>query len=185
MMPRSSRLAIWCIALLLSLSLYLKGRVPAGKGEDAALFRAGPGVIKVRLAGDFPRPGLYLFPAGVSAATAIKMTLPEAPLPGASGTQPAGRLTSGDVLTLKLSGGESAVYSVARMGAKERMLLDIPLDLDLMGPDEWACLPGIGPVLSLRIATDRHKNGAFGSLEGLLRVPGIGPGKLAEIRRYF
>jgi competence protein ComEA len=184
-MPRSSRLAIWCIALLLSLSLYVKGRVPAGKGEGAALLRAGSGSVKVRLAGDFPRPGLYLFPDGVSAYTAIKMTLPEAP-PAAAPGAPSGRtLASGDVLTLKLRGAKSADFSVGRMGVKERMLLGIALDPDLLGPEEWACLPGIGPALSARIAADRQENGAFGSLEGLMRVPGIGPGKLTAIRRYF
>ncbi|HBG06834.1 MAG: competence protein ComEA [Geobacteraceae bacterium GWC2_58_44] len=188
-MPRSSRLAIWCIALLLSLSLYFKGRVPTGKGEDAALLRAGagshPGAVTVRLAGDFPRPGLYRFPDGVSAVTAIKMTLPDAPLAEASGAQAARPLLSGDVVTLKLADRETPRFSVERMGVKERMLLKIPLDPDLLGPDDWSCLPGIGPVLSERIASDRHNNGAFGSLDGLLRVPGIGPGKLAAIRRYF
>lgn len=184
-MPRSSRLALWCLALLLSISLYMKGRVPTGKGEGAALFHARPGTVTVRLAGDFPRPGVYLFPDGVSALTAIKMTLPKAPLPALLGAAPAGPIASGDVLTLKLRSGESALYSVGRMGAKERMLLKIPLDPDLLELEEWSCLPGIGPVLSARIAADRHENGAFGSLEGLLRVPGVGPGKLAEIRRYF
>jgi competence protein ComEA len=184
-MPRSSRLAIWCIALLLSLSLCFKGRVPTGKGEGAAFFRAAEGSVTVRLAGDFPRPGLYLLPDGVSALTAIKMTLPGAPPHGVLGGEPGGRLASGDIVTLKLRGRESAVFSVRRMGAKERMLLRIPLDPDLLEPEEWSSLPGIGPVLSGRIAADRHENGAFGSLDGLLRVPGIGPGKLAAIRKYF
>ena len=185
MMPRSSRLAIWCIALLLSLSLYVKGRAPAGKGEGAAFLRAAKGSIKVRLAGDLPHPGLYLFPDGVSAQTAIKMTVPGAPVSTALGARKGERLHSGDIVTLKSSDRKSAVFSVAKMGAKERMLLKIPLDPDQLEPDEWASLPGIGPVLSGGIVADRHKNGAFGSFEGLLRVPGIGPGKLAAIRKYF
>ena len=184
-MPRGSRLTIWCIALLLSLSLYFKGRVPTEKGEGAALFRAPAGKVTVRLAGDFPRPGLYLFPDGVSPLTAIKMTLPDVPLPRAAGSQSRGRLVSGDILTLKLAGSQYAGFSLESMGVKERMLLGIPLDPDLMEPADWSCLPGIGPVLSGRIAADRHKNGAFGSLDGLLRVRGIGPGKLAAIRKYF
>ncbi|HJV36381.1 ComEA family DNA-binding protein [Geomonas sp.] len=43
----------------------------------------------------------------------------------------------------------------------------------------------MGPVLAARIVADRQKNGAFGSLEGVQRVPGVGPGKLASLRRYF
>lgn len=39
-------------------------------------------------------------------------------------------------------------------------------------------LPGIGPTLAVRIVADRNAHGAFGSLEALQRVRGIGP-KLA------
>jgi len=184
-MPRGSRIAIWCIALLLSLSLFIKGRVPTGKGEDATFFRTRPGNVTVRLAGDFPNPGLYLLPDGAKAIGAIKMTLPGAPLPVAVAGDAGGRLVSGDVVILRLRGGQPPVFSMGRMGAKELMLLGIPLVPDLMGLEDWCNLPGIGPVLSKRIVFDRHKNGAFGVLDGLLRVPGIGPGKLDAIRRYF
>ena len=184
MIPRSSRLAIWCLALLLSLSLYYKGRAPTVNGGSAALFRSQQ-EITVRLSGDFPRPGLYLFPKGISAQAAIKMTLPDAPLATTSGARTPETLHSGDIVTLKLAGDKAAVFTVLGMGAKEKMLLAIPLDVDRLGDEEWSLLPGIGPVLSARIAADRHKYGAFRSLEGLLRVPGIGPGKIEVIRKYF
>jgi competence protein ComEA len=182
---RRSRLAIWCIALLLSLSLYSRGRTPTGTGEGAALLRREAGVIKVRLAGDLPRPGLYLFPDGVSVQTAIKMTLPGARLAADSPARWRRRLASGDIVTLTAQRGKGADFAMGRMGTRERMLLKIPLDPDLLGASDWALLPGIGQVLSARIAADRHENGAFGSLDGVLRVPGIGPGKLAAIRRFF
>lgn len=223
-MPRSSRLALWCLALLLCLSLYIKGRVPTGKGEGAAFLRygtgagtageaegglgaagsaAGPltlpatgaargassntgaGFITVRLAGDFPRPGLYRFPDGASVEAAIKMTLPDAPLAKGLNALAHLPLASGDVVTLSAGDGQGAVFSTDRMGVKELMLLGIPLDPDRLQVADWACLPGIGPALSERIVADRHKNGAFGAVENLLRVRGIGPGKLAAIRRYF
>ncbi len=186
-MPRSSRLALCALALLLSLSLYLKGRAPHPSSGGAAFSRAGndgKGIV-VRLAGEFPRPGLYRFANGVSAQTAIKMTLPGARLIFAAGGAPAAPLSSGDVVTLSLHGSEPAVFSVVGMGVKERMLVGIPLDPDRLGDDDWSLLPGIGPVLSARIAADRRKYGAFGTLDGLLRVPGIGPGKIETIRRYF
>ena len=182
MIPRGSRLAIWCVALLLSLSLYMKGRAPTGKGEGAAFSRPAVPTVTVRLSGDFPSPGIYSFPHGVSPLTAIKMTLGEGEL---FMLDSGGQLASGDIVTLKLLGGKSAVITVVKMGVKERMLLSIPLDPDLLEPGEWSCLPGIGPVLSARIVADRHKNGAFGSLEGVQRVPGIGAGKLSQLRRYF
>ncbi|UFS72762.1 helix-hairpin-helix domain-containing protein [Geomonas sp. RF6] len=71
------------------------------------------------------------------------------------------------------------------MAAAERILFGIPLDPDDMAASDWEALPGIGPALAHRIVQDRHKNGAFRSLEGVSRVPGIGEGTLSKIRRYF
>lgn len=185
MIPRGSRIALWCVALLLSVSLYLKGRVPAETGGDPALFRSRGETVTVRLVGDFPRPGVYRLPKGASVRAAIKMTLPELPLSPTVNKMAEVRLAAGDVVTLAGVGGGSPLISLGKMGARERMLLGIPLDPDLLEPGEWSLLPGIGPVLSERIAADRHKNGAFGSVEGLKRVPGIGDGKLSLIRKFF
>jgi competence protein ComEA len=184
-MPTSSRLAIWCLALLLSITLYLKGRFSAPRGEEAAFLRARGETVTVRLAEGFPRAGVYRFPDGTPMHTAIKMTVadPEAlrALPAGAG----GVLQTGDVLNLSIPDGKNAVISITKMGAQERMLLQVPLDPDRMSAKEWALLPGIGPVLSERIVAERHENGAFGSVEGVLRVPGIGPAKLEVIKRYF
>jgi competence protein ComEA len=185
-MPRGSRLALWCLALLLSISLLVKGRVPTEVGEGAAFFiPARPGYLTVRLSGDVPKPGLYSFPDGTSPGSAIKMTLPGVPFTEAAAGAAAGSLRSGDTLTLKLQGRQPAVLSTGRMATRECMLLGIPLHPDLLGPEEWAYLPGIGPLLAARIVADRHKNGAFVTLDGVLRVPGIGPGELGAIKRYF
>lgn len=186
-MPRSSRLALWCLALLISLTLYLKGRVTTEMGGDAAFFSgaAGPGLVTVRLAGDFPRPGLYHFPDGASLRSAIKMTLPDLPLAQGALRQADRPLRPGDLVTLEVRPGQGAVFSTGSMAVRELMLLGIPLDPDRLKAADWACLPGIGPVLSERIVADRHKNGAFGSVEALTRVPGIGAAQLSALRRYF
>ena len=49
------------------------------------------------------------------------------------------------------------------------------VDVDRAAADELARLPRIGPKLARRIAEEREAHGPFGSLEGLGRVPGIGP----------
>lgn len=185
MMPRSQRLTLWCLALILSLPLYFKGRVPTQGGGGAAFSNFTGQGVTVRLAGNFPHPGVYRFPTGATAAVAIKMTLPAGDLPAGVRGPVTRELTGGDVVTLAPAGVGSQVILITKMGAKERMLLGIALHPDLLGEEEWSLLPGIGPTLSRRIVEDRQENGAFGNVEGLLRVPGIGPGKLAEIRRYF
>lgn len=49
------------------------------------------------------------------------------------------------------------------------------VDLDRASVEELARLPRIGSGLAARIVADRDANGPFGALEGLGRVPGIGP----------
>ncbi len=51
-----------------------------------------------------------------------------------------------------------------------------PLDVDQATEAELERLPRVGPSLARRIVEDRAAHGAFGSLVGLGRVKGIGPG---------
>ena len=43
-------------------------------------------------------------------------------------------------------------------------------------------LPGIGPTLAAAIVDERERNGPFDSVDDLNRVPGIGDGRLGQIR---
>ncbi len=55
------------------------------------------------------------------------------------------------------------------------------IDLDRAGIVEIARLPRVGLALARTIVADRESHGPFGGVEGLDRVPGIGPGLLAAI----
>ena len=48
------------------------------------------------------------------------------------------------------------------------------IDMDLAKADQIETLRGIGPALAARIVADRDSFGAFGSLDGLKRVRGVG-----------
>jgi len=48
------------------------------------------------------------------------------------------------------------------------------IDLDRATAAEIEALPGIGPSLAVRIVTNRDSSGAFGGLNALCDVPGIG-----------
>ncbi|MFZ5623284.1 MAG: ComEA family DNA-binding protein [Gemmatimonadota bacterium] len=58
------------------------------------------------------------------------------------------------------------------------------VDLDRAGWEEIARLPRVGPRLAKAIVEDREAKGPFGSLVGLDRVPGVGPGLLAAVRDH-
>ncbi len=60
----------------------------------------------------------------------------------------------------------------------------LTVDLDIAGADAIAGLPWIGDVLAARIVAERTARGAFGSLMGLQRVRGIGPGLAARIAPF-
>jgi competence ComEA-like helix-hairpin-helix protein len=55
------------------------------------------------------------------------------------------------------------------------------VDLDRASAAEIARLPRVGLKLARAIVANREATGAFGSLEALDRVPGIGPGLLKAI----
>jgi competence protein ComEA len=59
------------------------------------------------------------------------------------------------------------------------------LDLNRADAQSLAALPGIGPALAERIVADRAARGPFATPDDLRRVPGIGVGRLAQIRPFI
>jgi competence protein ComEA len=58
------------------------------------------------------------------------------------------------------------VDDVSHMGGR--------LDLDAASAAQLDSLPGIGPALANRIVLNRAAHGPFGTMSGLMRVPGVG-----------
>jgi hypothetical protein len=58
------------------------------------------------------------------------------------------------------------------------------VDLDVADVTEIERLPWIGPALAARIVESRERCGAFGSLERLQRVNGIGEGTTRRLQPY-
>jgi competence protein ComEA len=56
-----------------------------------------------------------------------------------------------------------------------------PLDLNTATAEQLDSLPGIGPVTAQKILDYRQKHGAFHAVAELEGVPGIGPGRLAQL----
>ena len=59
------------------------------------------------------------------------------------------------------------------------------IDMNLADSTQWAELPGIGKGLASRILESRKVDGPFTSHDDLMRVKGIGPKKMEQIRPYL
>lgn len=59
------------------------------------------------------------------------------------------------------------------------------IDPDRAGLQELRRLPGVGPGIARRIVEDRERNGPFGSLLGLDRVPGVGDRLLERLAPHL
>ena len=60
-----------------------------------------------------------------------------------------------------------------------------PVDINTAGSAELEAVPGIGKSLSQRIVAFREKNGAFQSVDDLLKVQGIGEKSIQKLRPYL
>ena len=61
---------------------------------------------------------------------------------------------------------------------------DMRIDVNTATEVQLNALPGIGPALAARIATDRATRGPFESIADLARVHGIGPKLIERIGPY-
>lgn len=100
---------------------------------------------------------------------------------GALGSGAAADSISGAGVRVPAAKGAATALGSSRAGS----LRPGSLDIDRASIPEWIRLPGIGPSLAARIVADREARGPFGTPEGLLRVPGIGPKTLDKISPFL
>lgn len=184
-MERYRRFVMWSIAAVLAVPLLWKGHGVPRNGESVAFLHYSAPMVMVRLRGDDVVSGVYRFSDGMDIAAVIKMTTPSLAAPIADVTIPTTLLQNGFIMDLPLRGRHHSDIRISAMTAGEKMLLGIPLHPDFMNMADWDCLPGIGPGLAQRIVNDRQKNGDFGSLQAVERVPGMGKVRISKIKRYF
>ena len=107
-------------------------------------------------------------------------------------------LTDGDRRFLWAAGGVILVLSALHWGRLsgwglheveiERLperQFDFRVDINHATWVEWMQLEGIGELTARKIIADREQRGAFGSIDDVDRVPGIGPKTLAAIRPWL
>lgn len=154
--------------------------------EDLPVFLpVGRDFVHVELIGEVLVPGVHQIHDGLTLFGVMKLTHPqelENLMPGIAWDQP---LQSGERLEIVRKDRKLAILRRGWMSASHRVALTIPLHPDRMSSTDWQTLPGIGTVLAERIENSRQENGDFGSLEGLLRVKGIGKKRIERWREFF
>ena len=59
------------------------------------------------------------------------------------------------------------------------------VDINRAAVGELMAVPSVGPKMAQAIVDYRNLKGQFGSLDMLQEVPGIGPKKLAQLKKYL
>lgn len=92
----------------------------------------------------------------------------------------------GDVqLIAELPGHSATTHAEAATALTRPLAPGERIDIDRADARSLTRLPQVGPALARAIVADRDSNGAFGSLEALDRVPGIGPGTLRRLAPHL
>jgi competence protein ComEA len=140
-----------------------------------------PALLRIHVAGAVRQPGVYSLPAGSLVAQAIEAAGGPADSAWLDAINLAERVLDGDqvrVPYLVATGAEPPSPAATSSPGTPAP----PVNLNTASASELDRLPGIGPSLAQEIIDYREAHGAFGSVEDLLSVPGIGPAKLEAIR---
>ena len=78
----------------------------------------------------------------------------------------------------------SSTVAAVIVGATESSVKSALVNINTATALELEALPSVGPSTAKAIVSFRTKNGPFGKAEDLLKVPGIGDGKLAAMKPF-
>jgi competence protein ComEA len=168
------------------------GRADSGTDADApfsdpsgpvfTLVPPPPEMVAVHVLGAVAAPGLVWLDAGsrvVDAIDAAGGTVPGAAL---DAINLAAVVADGQKLRVPFHGEEMIDQPVGEPSAAAEGTSASLIDLNTATSEQLTTLPGIGPVTAAAIVSYRERFGRFGSVDDLLRVSGIGPGRLEAIR---
>ncbi len=181
------------VVLTLSMALailFFVSQPPAKPARHLSLIPENPASpptpmgFQVEVDGDVQRRGMYTVEPGTTILEALEK---------AGGISEKLSLDPGNLLErinkngrLRVSGaGEGkGIISFEALAPKKLKVLSIPVNINTANLEELDTLPGIGPKTAQNIIEYRETYGRFTSLEDLLNVRGIGPKKLAALRRH-
>jgi competence protein ComEA len=134
---------------------------------------SGRGGLYVHVVGGVRHPGLYRLPQGSRVADALAR---------AGGATPKAQVELVN-LAAPLADGQQIVVPRRGIAAAGATGTTGPVHLNTATLEQLDTLPGVGPITAQKILAYRQEHGAFGSVDELDAVSGIGPARLDELRK--
>ncbi|MBS2961968.1 ComEA family DNA-binding protein [Actinocrinis puniceicyclus] len=161
------------------------GPLPAAAGYPGS---AAIGTVVVDVEGKVARPGVFHLPAGSRVMDALRAAGGALPGTDLAPLNQARILNDGEQVLVGaapgLEGAAGLPPASARAGGRGKAPLTGPVHLNTATAQQLEQLPGVGPALAQRILDYRAEHGPFTSIAELRQVHGLGPSKLAALRRW-
>lgn len=143
--------------------------------------------VYVDVDGAVASPGVYRLKVGSRVSQAIDAAGGLTPEADVTGLNRASKVTDGQKIyvptvgeqqaSLAAGGAEGGAATVSGAGTSSGLV-----NINTASAAELQTLSGIGPSMAQSIIDERTQNGAFASVDDLMRVSGIGEKKLAKIK---
>lgn len=169
----------------------VRGSGDASPGDDESSAKSSSGTeVYVDVDGAVVRPGVYRLKDGARVSQAIDAAGGLTAEADVTGLNRASKITDGQKIYVPTVGEQQAAAAV---GGAESSAATTPgagsssglVNINTASATELQKLSGIGPSMAQSIIDERTKNGAFASVDDLMRVSGIGEKKLAKIKDYI
>lgn len=161
---------------------------PSDDASDGSSSKASAETeVYVDVDGAVARPGVYRLKDGARVSQAIDAAGGLTSEADVTGLNRAAKVTDGQKIyvptvgeqqaTLAAGGAEGGAAAASGTGASSGLV-----NINTASAAELQTLSGIGPSMAQSIIDERTQNGAFASVDDLMRVSGIGEKKLAKIK---
>lgn len=165
----------------------VRGSGDASPDDESSAKSSSAAEVYVDVDGAVVRPGVYRLKEGARVSQALDAAGGLTVEADVTGLNRASKITDGQKIYVPTVGEQQAAAAV---GGAESSAATIPgagsssglVNINTASAAELQTLSGIGPSMAQSIIDERTKNGAFASVDDLMRVSGIGEKKLAKIK---
>lgn len=165
----------------------VRGSGDVSPDDESSAKSSSAAEVYVDVDGAVVRPGVYRLKDGARVSQAIDAAGGLTAEANVAGLNRASKVTDGQKIYVPTVGEQQAAAAV---GGAESGAATTPgagssselVNINTASAAELQTLSGIGPSMAQSIIDERTKNGAFASVDDLMRVSGIGEKKLAKIK---